>query len=277
MAVDTSRALQERVNAHPGWYHTIDVAPGVTTPGWCDLRAVVDQLPWPDVRGKRCLDVGTFDGFFAFELEKRGAAEVVAVDVPDLTVQDWPADFRADGLEALLSGHTQPRGTGFALLKELRGSAVQWVGSNVYDLNPVEHGQFDVVVMGSLLLHLQNPVRALEAVRSVTRRSGFLMSSDQIELSLTLRSRRTPLFTLLGSGSTCQWFNFNAAGHERLLYAAGFDVVQRSRPFMVHSDEAARPGPKPWRRRFEDVGRRVLTGSSDAGILHQALVGRPRL
>ena len=38
-------------------------------------------MPWPDVRGKRCLDVGTYDGFLAFELERRGAASVVATDI----------------------------------------------------------------------------------------------------------------------------------------------------------------------------------------------------
>src|SRR4051794_41962593 len=58
----------------PLWYHTLEVAPGVVTPGWFDLRPIVDKMPWPDVRGKRCLDVGTFDGFLAFELERRGGA-----------------------------------------------------------------------------------------------------------------------------------------------------------------------------------------------------------
>jgi tRNA (mo5U34)-methyltransferase len=273
--VDATEVNKRRVEEHPDWYHTIDVAPGVSTPGWCDLRGVVDRLPWPDVRGKRCLDVGTFDGFFAFELERRGAAEVVAVDIPDLESLDWPPDYRGPQLQSFLSTQTQPRGTGFALAKELMGSKAEWVGISIYDLSPSELGTFDVVVMGSILLHLQNPVRALEAVRTVT--SGYLLSSDQIELSLTLRSRRTPLYTLLGSGGACQWFNFNGAGHERLLYTAGFDVVQKSTPYIVHTDEASRGGPRRLRQRLEDGGRRILTGSWDRGVLHQALLGKPRL
>ncbi|MFH4351513.1 hypothetical protein WAJ70_20705, partial [Acinetobacter baumannii] len=87
--------MQRAVDAHPFWYHTIDVVPGVTTPGWFDLRPVVDLLPWPDVRGKRCLDIGTYDGYLAFELERRGASEVVAVDVEDHLLWDWPPDYRA--------------------------------------------------------------------------------------------------------------------------------------------------------------------------------------
>ncbi|HEX4863507.1 MAG TPA: hypothetical protein VFV02_05520, partial [Acidimicrobiales bacterium] len=54
--------LQRQVDEHPFWYHTMDIVSGVATPGWFDLRPVVDQMPWPDVKGKRCLDIGTFDG-----------------------------------------------------------------------------------------------------------------------------------------------------------------------------------------------------------------------
>ena len=39
------------------------------------LRAIPEQLT-----GARVLDVGTFDGFYAFLAERRGAARVVAVD-----------------------------------------------------------------------------------------------------------------------------------------------------------------------------------------------------
>ena len=78
-----TRELLDEVRANPVWYHTIDLAPGVVTPGWFDLRPVVERMPWPSVAGKRCLDVGTYDGFLAFEMERRGAAEVVAVDLDD--------------------------------------------------------------------------------------------------------------------------------------------------------------------------------------------------
>ena len=105
--------LRQRVKQHPFWYHTIDIAPGVATPGWFDLRSVVDLMPWPDVRGKRCLDIGTFDGFYAFELERRGAAEVVAVDIEDLRALAWPTDVRHDGLAAYLGDNETKRPDGF--------------------------------------------------------------------------------------------------------------------------------------------------------------------
>src|SRR5688500_9812041 len=78
------------------WYHSIDVVDGASTKGWFDLRHALADMPFPDVRGLRCLDVGTWDGFYAYELERRGAAEVVAIDVPDLTALDYPPEVRAD-------------------------------------------------------------------------------------------------------------------------------------------------------------------------------------
>ncbi|HLT16802.1 MAG TPA: class I SAM-dependent methyltransferase [Acidimicrobiales bacterium] len=267
--------MRRAVDDHPFWYHTIDVAPGVTTKGWFDLRGVVDLMPWPDVRGKRCLDIGTFDGFFAFELERRGAAEVVAVDVEDHLLWDWPPDYRAADLARDPGFSGPPKGAGFRLVAELTGSRVDWRPISIYDLDPDEIGTFDVVVLGSLLLHLRDPIRALEAVRRVTR--GQLLSSDQIEASLTLLGRDKPLFTLNGSGGDCQWFNFNAAGHERLLYAAGFEIERRSRPYIVGFNHHPKYG-NGLRSRLRQLAVRRLTGSWDhQGVLHRALLARPRV
>ncbi len=61
------------------WYHTIDLGNGLTTRGIFDHRSVVHCYGLPEsLEGKTCLDVGTGDGFFAFEMERRGAARVVA-------------------------------------------------------------------------------------------------------------------------------------------------------------------------------------------------------
>jgi hypothetical protein len=42
--------------------------PNVVTPGWFDFRPMWDRMPWPDVKGKRCLDVWTFDESLRFEV-----------------------------------------------------------------------------------------------------------------------------------------------------------------------------------------------------------------
>ena len=66
----------------PLWFHTfaLNAAHGLYTPGVArDHRYRVPFFPASFV-GQRVLDVGTFDGFYAFLAERRGAARVVAVD-----------------------------------------------------------------------------------------------------------------------------------------------------------------------------------------------------
>ena len=270
-----AQELRRRVEAHPFWYHTIDITPDIATPGWFDLRPVVDLMPWPDVQGKRCLDIGTFDGYLAFELERRGASEVVAIDVDDHLLWDWPPDYREKDLARDPGFSGPPKGDGFRLAKELLHSKVDLRPLSIYDLDPAEIGTFDVVVLGSLLLHLRDPIRALEAVRQVT--DGVPLSSDQIEVGLTLKSRKQPLFTLNGSGGACQWFNFNAAGHERLLFAAGFEIERRSKPYIVQFNKHPSHFPKSLRQVIRRAGTRYLTGGNEVGVLHQALLARPRI
>src|SRR5690349_7554053 len=77
------------------WYHTLELAPGVVTEGMFDHRPAVDRYLLPaDLSGMRCLDVGTMDGFWAFEMERRGAAEVIATDLGPVDALDWPPHWR---------------------------------------------------------------------------------------------------------------------------------------------------------------------------------------
>src|SRR4029078_12914141 len=97
-ASDASRdpvaAAERAVRDNPAWYHTIELAPGVVTPGAVDLRAGAARMLPPDLTGRRALDVGTFDGFWAFEMERRGA-EVIALDVERVEAAEWPPASRA--------------------------------------------------------------------------------------------------------------------------------------------------------------------------------------
>src|SRR5215207_2387989 len=88
MATTDAEAARARV-AELDWWHAIEVAPGVVTPGGWDLRPTAERIPWPaSLAGMRCLDIGTMDGFWAFELERRGAAEVIATDIPHSAAAD---------------------------------------------------------------------------------------------------------------------------------------------------------------------------------------------
>jgi tRNA (mo5U34)-methyltransferase len=199
------------------WYHTIELPGGIVTPGMFDTRSAARKVGMPaSLAGKRCLDVGTSDGFWAFEMERRGAAEVVAVDLvdnstADLTVGGKPF-FRSE-----LSRQSQT----FSLAHKILGSQVRWQGLSVYDIDPALIGEFDFVFVGSLLMHLQDPIRALTAIRSVI--AGDMLSFEPVSLLLSALHPRTPVTRVLALERSDWWFpNINT--HDSWVRAAGFKV-----------------------------------------------------
>jgi tRNA (mo5U34)-methyltransferase len=265
--------LRAAIASNPVWYHTIELAPGVVTPGWFDLRPILDRMPWPDVAGKRCLDVGTYDGFLAFEMERRGAAEVIAIDIDDHTKWDWPPDVRATGGENLAKLAGTEKGRGFRIAAEILGSKVERRPISVYDLTPSLMGTFDVVVCGSLMLHLRDPMRALEAIRTVC--SGVFLSAEEVDLWLSVQHRRKPYLRLDGSGALCQWFVPSAAGHRRMVFSAGFGLERSTRPYVIPFGVSHPPFPRTPRFMFHHALQRAITGM--VGVPHAAVLARPRV
>jgi tRNA (mo5U34)-methyltransferase len=261
--------LQADIAGNPLWYHTIELGPGAVTPGWMDLRPIVDRMPWPEVRGKRCLDVGTYDGFLAFELERRGAGEVVATDISEHTQWDWPRAARELGAAHLAAVAGPRKGLGFEIAQRALGSAVVKRELSVYDLDPSEVGEFDVVVCGSLLLHLKDPVRALEAMRSVCR--GHLLSGEQIDPFLTLVSPRRPA-SWFRAGNQTQWQVPNTAALRAMVTSAGFEVERAVRPYSVPFGAAHPRGLKGVRAVAHSVLTRLVAGGP--GVPHAAVLAR---
>jgi tRNA (mo5U34)-methyltransferase len=260
--------VRAAVASNPIWYHTLDLGDGVVTPGWFDLRPIADRWPWPDLRGKRCLDVATYDGFLAFELERRGAAEVVATDIVDHEDWDWLPRERAAGV-AFLADQAGKKGRGFEIAAEALGSKVKRVFVNVYDLDPEELGRFDVVVCGSLLLHLRDPFRALAAMRGVC--SGEFMSLETVDLGLSAMFRRRPVLHL--DAEDGRWLIPNVAAHRKMLEVAGFDVVRTTRPYSIPYGPAHPAVPRSFAARAREVGRKVTAGSP--GVPMSAVLSRP--
>jgi tRNA (mo5U34)-methyltransferase len=186
---------------------------------------VLHHYPIPDdLSGLRCLDVGTMDGFWAFEMERRGAREVVAVDAPDPLALDWPASLRETHEKTM--DETKERR--FALAHAALGSEVRRVACSVYDIDPEQLGSFDLVFCGDLLVHLRDPVGALERIHAVC--GGSAIIANPIE-RFGLRDR-LPLARLDGVDEF-GWWHTNLAGLVRMVRAAGFATVEPSRPFKL--------------------------------------------
>src|SRR5579875_4091150 len=206
------------------WYHTLDLGGGVVTPGMFDHRRMVDRYMIPrDLSGLRCMDVGTMDGFWAFEMEKRGATEVVAVDIDEPERLDWPASLRQVTEKSL----DRTKGERFALAREALGSAVKRELRSVYDIG-TDLGQFDLVFSGDLLLHLKDPITALERIRLVTRGSAIVCTPVK---RLRLYPRRA--LAELDGIDEFQWWVPSPAGMERMIRAAGFSRVEKGALFEL--------------------------------------------
>ena len=249
------------------WYHTIDLPGRGPTPGYFDTRQAPQHVPWPArLAGARCLDVGTFDGFWAFEMERRGAGEVVACDIDDPALIDWAYDHRRSGPVAV-GEWGSGRGPGFAEAAAALGSRAQWVARSVYDLDPARDGTFDVVLCGALLLHLRDPVRALEAMRGVCR--GSLVLVEAVDPYLELAARGVPAARLRPEAD--EWWRVNSAGLCQLADTAGFRVVTVGRRFLVPRGPSA-----PAAHGLSLLGGALAGRPGRRGLLTRALLAEPR-
>lgn len=152
--------IRSMIDGYAKWYHRIELAPGIVTPGInvsSENLRILDHLGLPaDCSGMRVLDIGTADGFMAFEVEKRGAAEVVGID------------------------YRKPTSTGFAIASTILGSRVRHVVENVYELDPEKYGLFDMVLFLGVLYHLRNPLLAFDRVRSLMKPGALLFVETQL-------------------------------------------------------------------------------------------------
>jgi tRNA (mo5U34)-methyltransferase len=227
------------------------------------------------LEGKRCLDVGTWDGAWAFEMERRGAASVTAIDVRDQERWDWPPVIRMQarnrGLEAVEAFKDEDGAFGVA--RDLLGSRVERRDISIYELNPDDHGTFDFVFLGSLLLHLRDPVAALAAMRTVVGDEAVI--AETIDLWPTITRPRTPTARIEGIERPW-WWQPNRAAFHQMVQSAGFEILEATRPYILPRGPAH---PKtPWLqlpgKLTSAQGREELIVSL-RGIPHTAVRVRP--
>ena len=195
-------ALRERVAA-TRWFHSIPLRSDLTTPGLePDTGRKLPRLALPErLDGKSVLDVGSWDGYFAFEAERRGAERVVATDH-----HAWSSPDYGDA--------------GFRCAHDALESRVEQRHLDVLDHGPDAVGTFDVVLFLGVLYHMRHPLLALERIRSVTRE--LLVLETHVELTAT----RRPVAAFYPGdeleGDESNWWGPNIPAVRELLHAAGF-------------------------------------------------------
>jgi tRNA (mo5U34)-methyltransferase len=206
------------------WYHTLTLGDGVQTEGVFDIRPFVPQYGLPeDLTGKRVLDVGTWDGFWAFEMERRGA-DVTCLDVED------PNDF--DTPPRREHCFSQTPGAGFHLAREALGSSVERVVCSVYNARPEDLGQFDLVFCGSVLIHLRDQFLALERIAALVKPGGTFISAEAYDPRLDLLPFPVTRYLADRDKAVVYWMPSRKTWR-RMLWSAGFDTVSEHGRFKL--------------------------------------------
>ncbi len=214
----------EEIFSRYSFYHVIEVAPGVFTPGFAAFvpgqRVVIEAMKKVSIAGRRVLDIGCRDGLFAFEAERCGATEVIGID-NDLS-----------------------RAATEFLIPHLR-SKVKMLEMNLYDLSPERLGLFDVVLFPGVLYHLRYPIWGLKKILSVLRDDGQLIVETGILDGL---EDHAFMYCPIGSASPYEPTSitfFNVKGLTDTLYSLGATVREvlflepRAVPEMALADDAS--------------------------------------
>lgn len=136
------------------WFHSFAFPDGERVDGIKPLESLREEadliFPTP-LQDRSVLDIGAWDGFFSFQAEQRGAADVLATDHFCWSGEGW-GDKR-----------------GFNHAHRRFGSRVRSLDLDVADHSVDELGQFDTVLLLGVLYHVTDPYRTLEAAAAMSR------------------------------------------------------------------------------------------------------------
>ena len=213
---DIARAA---VDAVPFWFHTfaLNRAEGIYTPGAArDHRYRVPALP-EDFSGQRVLDVGTFDGFYAFLAEHRGAEQVLAIDSEQY--RQWVKSRWGIELEG---------GEGFRTIGRLIGSSVVYRRMDAFELDRLGQS-FEFIFCCGVLHRVENPLGLLRLLRARTAAGGTVLVETY---GIKSAYRNGPAMRSSGPGEVYAgddfvYWGFGDTGLERLALIAGFAGVEQ--------------------------------------------------
>lgn len=228
---------------HPEWYHSIQLAPGLVTPGRAPLAAWDDSLRalhLPALAGKSVLDIGAYDGYFSFAAERLGASRVVALDhyawSTDMVgyMQAWRESrdtgrhLAAPHLTAHWRPDVLPGRAPFDAARAVLRSAVEPVVGDFMTMPAGTIGAFDVVLFLGVLYHLEEPLTALRRVFDLTAPGGLcVIETEAVEVP---GSRGRALCEFFPAdelnNDASNWWSPNRAALLGMCRAAGFSTVE---------------------------------------------------
>ena len=145
------------------WYHKIPITlpsgERFFTSGWAPISVESYRVETKYITGARVLDLGSFDGFWAFRAWDMGASSVTAID-----------DF-SDEVSLCDKFARDSKWSNFDLIRSLKqysGSNITRAEMSVYDISrATKPAGFNAIFAFGLLYHLKHPTYALERLLSV--------------------------------------------------------------------------------------------------------------
>lgn len=236
----SKQQLESMAESVPHWFHSINLGQGVITSGWKSPSQLAHELQsfrLPDLRGKSVLDINTWDGFFSFEAERRGASRVVALDhymwAMDLALHHayWK-ECKERGVSPA-AYHTMPYympdkmpgKVGFDTAHKALRSKVEGVVADFMEMEIEPLGTFDVVFYLGSLYHMENPLQAMRRVAAVTKELAIIETEAAVFHGLERHGLCEFFESNELNGDVSNWWSPNEKALAGLCRAAGFRSV----------------------------------------------------
>lgn len=216
--------LKRQIDELGPWFHNMEIDGVQTAPDhflgdyprykWEAFAHVIPD----DLDGRSVLDIGCNAGFYALEMKRRGAAEVVGIDSdPHYLAQ---ARFAS----------------------EQTGLELQLQQMSVYEVAKLRR-KFDLVIFSGVLYHLRHPLLALDLIHEHVAADLLLMQSLQRgwdtvpDLEDDYAFSNWDIFEMPDfpqlyfiekryAGDPTNWFFPNRAAVEAMLRSSGFDIEE---------------------------------------------------
>jgi SAM-dependent methyltransferase len=205
------------------FYHAMDLPKWGTVKAdshW-DLRGCFDDYTGGiALQGKRFLEIGAASGFVSFEAERRGA-EVVSFDMERAEQRQFIPGHGGD--LAGTAREIERLKNAYWFAHSAHDSSARAYYGDIYNLSD-ELGRFDVVFFGQVLVHLRDPLRALE--------QGARLCTDTLVITEGMMAwDRKPRLRFIGAlpGTYDGWWLASPALYRDWLGLLGFTVQRVTR------------------------------------------------
>jgi len=150
--------LLSKLNQFGTWLYKFKLTDNISTKLHLDFLEDVtntkSQMVFPELdsifkdnwNSITCLDLGCNEGYFGFEVLRRGSKHVIGIDARQSNIDK--ANFIKDYFDY---------------------KNIQFYVDNVYNIDSEKYGKFDLTLCLGLIYHLDNPILALQKIKEITK------------------------------------------------------------------------------------------------------------